>query len=246
MNPAFARLHGFTEPEQLTGRVFTDLLPPEREGEVQEWPGAGGPGYRGKSTVGASEGGSGSTFPALVNVTALEDGSPPSSYVVTVQDLSALKRAEERLRRAQRMEAVGRLAGGVAHEVNNMMTIILGSGDLLARASDLPAERRREVEEILKAAVRAGRITTQLLAFSRQQVLHPVDLRLADVVEDLVPVLRLMLPANVRVNRPAATTRRWSMPTGRSWSRFSSTSPSTPGTPCRAAAPSGSPPVRGT
>jgi two-component system cell cycle sensor histidine kinase/response regulator CckA len=88
----------------------------------------------------------------------------------------------------------------VAHEVNNMMTIILGFGDLLARASDLPAERRREVEEILKAAVRAGKITTQLLAFSRQQVLHPVDLRLADVVEDLVPVLRLMLPANVRVH----------------------------------------------
>ena len=55
------------------------------------------------------------------------------SYVVTVQDLSDLKRTEERLRRAQRMEAVGRLAGGVAHEVNNMMTIILGFSDLLAR-----------------------------------------------------------------------------------------------------------------
>jgi CheY-like chemotaxis protein len=97
------------------------------------------------------------------------------------------------------MEAVGRLAGGVAHEVNNMMTIILGFGDLLARSTDLPPERRREVEEILKAAVRAGKITTQLLAFSRQQVLHPADLRLADVVEELVPVLRLMLPANIRV-----------------------------------------------
>jgi len=79
------------------------------------------------------------------------------------------------------------------------MTIILGFGDLLARASDLPTDRRREVEEILKAAVRAGKITTQLLAFSRQQVLHPVDLRLAEVVGDLVPVLRLMLPANIRV-----------------------------------------------
>ena len=199
VNPAFAALHGFTEPEQLTGRVFTDLLPPEREGEVQEWPGAGGPGLPRETYESEHRRVDGSTFPALVNVTALEDGSPPSSYVVTVQDLSALKRAEERLQRAQRMEAVGRLAGGVAHEVNNMMTIILGFGDLLARASDLPAERRREVEEILKAAVRAGRITTQLLAFSRQQVLHPVDLRLADVVEDLVPVLRLMLPANVRV-----------------------------------------------
>jgi two-component system cell cycle sensor histidine kinase/response regulator CckA len=80
-----------------------------------------------------------------------------------------------------------------------MMAIILGFGDLLARASDLPGERRREVEEILKAAVRAGKITTQLLAFSRQQVLHPADLHLENVVDDMVPVLRLMLPANVRV-----------------------------------------------
>jgi two-component system, cell cycle sensor histidine kinase and response regulator CckA len=199
VNPAFARLHGFSEPDQLTGRLFSDLLPPERRGEMQDWPGAGASDPPQETYESEHLREDGGTFPALVNVTPLEEGSPPSSYVVTVQDLSALKRTEERLQRAQRMEAVGRLAGGVAHEVNNMMTIILGFGDLLARASDLPNDRRREVEEILKAAVRAGKITTQLLAFSRQQVLHPADLRLADVAEDMVPVLRLMLPANIRV-----------------------------------------------
>jgi two-component system, cell cycle sensor histidine kinase and response regulator CckA len=124
--------------------------------------------------------------------------------VVTVQDLTDLKRTEERLQRAQRMEAVGRLAGGVAHEVNNMMTIILGFSDLLSRGSHPTDDRQREVEEIRKAAIRAARITTQLLAFSRQQVLQPSDLRLNPVVEEMVPVLRLMLPANVKVETSLA------------------------------------------
>jgi CheY-like chemotaxis protein len=102
------------------------------------------------------------------------------------------------------MEAVGRLAGGVAHEVNNMMTIILGFSDLLGRGWKAPDDRLREVEEIRKAALRAAKITTQLLTFSRQQVLQPTDLRLKQVVEEMVPVLRLMLPANVKVETSLA------------------------------------------
>ena len=97
------------------------------------------------------------------------------------------------------MEAVGRLAGGVAHEVNNMMTIILGFSDLLSRAPDFADSRRRDVDEIRKAANRAARVTRQLLAFSRQQVLQPADLSMNSVVLELLPVLRLLLPANVRV-----------------------------------------------
>jgi signal transduction histidine kinase/CheY-like chemotaxis protein len=141
----------------------------------------------------------GTSVPVLVSVTPLDNRKNPGSYVVTVQDLTDLKRTEERLQRAQRMEAVGRLAGGVAHEVNNMMTIILGFSDLLAREAAVTDDRQREVGEIRKAALRAAKITTQLLTFSRQQVLQPTDLRLNPVVEEMVPVLRLMLPANVKV-----------------------------------------------
>ena len=196
-NPSFARLHGFADPDALTGRPFGDLVPPSRLHELKAWP--SGPGAQAHAYESEHIREDGTRFPVLVNVTPMEGEGTSGAYVVTVQDLSDLKRTEERLRRAQRMEAVGRLAGGVAHEVNNMMTIIMGFGDLLARAPELNAERKREVDEVLKAAVRAGKITTQLLAFSRQQVLHVTDLQLNSLVQEIVPVLRLMLPANVRV-----------------------------------------------
>jgi PAS domain S-box-containing protein len=199
-NPAFARLHGLRDPADLVGRPFADLLPTERIADLEEWRhyGAGSP-YESEHRRP-----DGRLVPVLVSVTSLTDESPSGSFVVTVQDLSDLKRTEERLRRAQRMEAVGRLAGGVAHEVNNMMTIILGFSDLLSRGGSDPEDQQHEVEEIRKAALRAAKITSQLLAFSRQQVLQPTELRLNDVVEEMAPVLRLMLPANVRVETALA------------------------------------------
>ena len=202
VNPAFARLHGFPDPSALSGRLFSELLPPDRVMELEEWRSA----TAGRVYESVHLRVDGSNVPVLVSVTPLDDIRRPGSYVVTVQDLTDLKRTEERLQRAQRMEAVGRLAGGVAHEVNNMMTIILGFSDLLSRELTMTSGRQREVEEIRKAAMRAAKITTQLLAFSRQQVLQPADLRLNQIVEEMVPVLRLMLPANVRVETVLAPT----------------------------------------
>jgi two-component system, cell cycle sensor histidine kinase and response regulator CckA len=195
VNPAFARIHGYPHSESLIGQLFTTLLPPDQSDETDRW---GTSKDRPEPYESVHLRADGTTFPVLTDVTALEIESGAASYVVTVQDVTELKRAEERLRRAQRMEAVGRLAGGVAHEVNNMMTIILGFGDLLA-AGNLPADRRREVEEIRKAAIRTARITQQLLAFSRQQVLQPADLQLDEVVGEMSAVLQHLLPANVRV-----------------------------------------------
>ena len=200
VNPAFARLHGYSDPGSLAGRLFSELLPSDRALEPEGWPSE----PEGKAYETVHLRADGTTIPVLVSVTPLDDREHTGSFVVAVQDLTDIKRTEERLQRAQRMEAVGRLAGGVAHEVNNMMTIILGFSDLLSRELKTPDGQQREVEEIRKAALRAARITTQLLTFSRQRILQPTNLRLSRVVAEMVPVLRLMLPANVKVETSPA------------------------------------------
>src|SRR5829696_388185 len=88
-------------------------------------------------------------------------------------DVTEHRVAEERLRQAHRMESVGRLAGGVAHEANNQMSVILGASEFILRRPDVPEPVRADVEFIQQAAERTAAVTAQLLAFSRRQILKP-------------------------------------------------------------------------
>jgi nitrogen-specific signal transduction histidine kinase/ActR/RegA family two-component response regulator len=97
----------------------------------------------------------------------------------------ALKNSEDQLRQSQKMEAIGRLAGGVAHDFNNMLTAIRGYSDLLLLRLDDGSPMRREVEEIQKAGERASSLTRQLLAFSRKQVLQPKTIDLNEIIANL-------------------------------------------------------------
>jgi PAS domain S-box-containing protein len=109
----------------------------------------------------------------------------------------ALRRSEEQLRQSQKMEAVGRLAGGVAHDFNNMLVAILGYADLLARTLPQGGAQRRQAEEIVSAARRASSLTTQLLAFSRQQVPAPRGVDLGAVVGGIESMLRRLIGEDV-------------------------------------------------
>jgi two-component system, cell cycle sensor histidine kinase and response regulator CckA len=104
-----------------------------------------------------------------------------------------VEKRDDQLRQAQRMEAVGRLAGGVAHDFNNLLTVIKGHVDLLAGAEGLSDLAREELASVATAAERAAGLTRQLLAFSRQQVLQPAVLHLGGVVSDLTAMLRRLL-----------------------------------------------------
>ncbi len=109
----------------------------------------------------------------------------------------ALKQSEEQLLQAQKMEAVGRLAGGVAHDFNNLLTAIRGYADLLLQRLDEDFPYRKDVEEILKAGERASSLTQQLLAFSRKQVMVPHVLDLNEVVENMEDMIRRMIGEDI-------------------------------------------------
>jgi PAS domain S-box-containing protein len=207
-NTAFAQMHGYAAGDDLIGRPFADLAAPSARSEVRERYARSADESMAFETRHVRR--DGTTFPVLVNVTVMHAVGPNPEYrTVHLQDLTELRRTEERLRSAQRMEAVGRLAGGVAHEVNNMMTIVLGFSDFLLRDSALAQAHREDVSEIQRAAQRAAGITQQLLAFSRQQVLHTAVLDLSEVVGSATQFLRALLPAHVRLETTIDAPDAW-------------------------------------
>src|SRR5438477_5586386 len=107
------------------------------------------------------------------------------------------RQLEDQLRQAQKMEAVGQLAGGVAHDFNNVLTAILGYCELLL--DEMPAEARQRFDllEIQKAGLRAAGLTRQLLAFTRQQVLQPKVHHLNTLISGVEPMLRRLIVENV-------------------------------------------------
>ena len=120
-------------------------------------------------------------------------------YIGAAVDLTESRAAEERIRLAQRLEAVGRLAGGVAHETNNQMTVVLGAASFLLRR-DLPPDVHQDVETIRQAAERAAGVSTQLLAFSRRQLLRPQALDVDATIAALEPVLLRILGDDCRLD----------------------------------------------
>jgi len=114
--------------------------------------------------------------------------------------LLALKASEEQLRHSQKIEAVGRLAGGVAHDFNNLLTVILGYADLMISRMTDDDPLRHEAEEIRRSAQRAGALTRQLLAFSRKHVQAPRVLDLARLIDELLPMLRRLIGEDITLD----------------------------------------------
>jgi PAS domain S-box-containing protein len=196
-SPAATRALGQT-PEALLARSFDELIHPDYAAAGQQFfgrmtaqPGAtnfvdlrlrhGNGSYRNFETTGAN----------------LLDEAAIGGYVLNLRDVSERMQLEERLRHAEKMEAVGRLAGGVAHDFNNLLAVILANSDLALMDAPEGGHGRRELEEIRRAAKRGAALTGRLLAFGRRENSAPSILSPSELLHSLRPVLQTMTGPNL-------------------------------------------------
>src|SRR6266516_3968683 len=198
-NDAMAQMYGYASAQDLTGTRLGDLLvrsDPSNEEMLRVFLRSG---YRLAHVESHERDRDGQPKVFLNNLVGIvEDGLLKRAWG-TQRDITDLKRLEDQLRQAQKMEAVGRLAGGVAHDFNNLLTAILGSVELLLRELEPASPLRQDAAEIKKAGERAATLTRQLLAYSRRQVLQPEVLDLNRVVADMDRMLRRLIGEDVEL-----------------------------------------------
>ena len=119
------------------------------------------------------------------------------SVIEVIRDITEHRKLEAQFIQAQKMESVGRLAGGVAHDYNNMLSVILGYSELALEKLDPADPLYEDLREIHKAAVRSTDITRQLLAFARKQTIAPVALDLNEAVEGMLKMLRRLIGEDI-------------------------------------------------
>ncbi|MHC4252684.1 MAG: PAS domain S-box protein, partial [Planctomycetota bacterium] len=195
-----AELHGVGSVDEMLGLRTADLVVPEDRERFDA-------SLRQAFDTGAAEAAEfavlrrdGSTFIAEESFGVLRgaDGKP-NSVVTVVRDVTGRKELERRLVESQRLEAVGRLAGGLAHDFNNLLTAIGGFANRILKKLRPENPLRADAAQIRKASDMAASLTSQLLAFSRRQIMQPVVLTLNEVLEDVEMMLQRLIGEDVEL-----------------------------------------------
>lgn len=198
-NPAFLRLCGYQNREEIFGTHVDELFSQEHQRRymweqiklngmirLQEF-----------EINGAAEG----AATVLANMVGNynEDNQLVSLHGYLI-DTTEMKNLEHQLRQAQKMEAIGRMAGGIAHDFNNLLTVILGYITLVNEKYQEDEPLENELEGIRNAAGKAAKLTRQLLAFSRQQVLNPEVVNVNELMRDLEKMIRRLIDEDIVIN----------------------------------------------
>ncbi len=207
-NPEAERILGY-EPGTLGGEHLEALLPVaarERHASIRAaFFAEPAPRRLGAGRALTARRKDGAELPVEISLSASRfDGEPVALSIL--RDMTAQRKLEQQLRQAQKMEAVGRLAGGVAHDYNNLLSIIISYSDIILAGIPAADPMRADLEEIRAAGARAAELTGQLLAFGRQQVLQPKRVSLNEVLFNLERMLRRLIGEDVELTVVRAPT----------------------------------------
>jgi PAS domain S-box-containing protein len=195
LSPSCKSLLGYT-PEDLLGRVASTLI------DADDWPDGRKWGLNKPRELRMRKADGSYLWVEVLSYKIT--GEAGAQFALIARDVSERKQREvqtqlleDELRQAQKMEAVGQLAGGIAHDFNNLLTVISGYTEILLRRLGPEADGRHEIAEISNAAERAARLTCQLLAYSRKQILEPRVLNLNDVVSETRDMLERVIGEDI-------------------------------------------------
>lgn len=198
-NNAAERIYGYSAAEMI-GTSANVLVPADRQGEIQELLERLRRGEKVVQFETIRRRKDGRQIPVAVTLSPIRDPNGGTAGVAAIaRDITERKRMEETLRQAQKMETVGRLAGGVAHDFNNLLAVILGYSELILDQVGDKEPLRKNTEQIKKAGNRASTLTRQLLAFSRQQVLETRVLNLNTIIEDMASMFSRLIGEDIEL-----------------------------------------------
>lgn len=198
INLEFTRVFGYTADEARGRNLNTLIVPSDKEEESRALADYSS---RPVTTVvdTARRRKDGSRVDVSVLVSPVLVGNELDAVYCIYRDISDIKTTEEQVRQSQKMEAIGRLAGGLAHDLNNLLTVITGYSEMQLATARPDDPTRTHAAQIMQAAERATALTQQLLAFSRRQVLQPKAIDLNTIISSLETLLRRLIGEDVQI-----------------------------------------------
>jgi len=200
-NPAFLNMTGFSKGEIIGTGVPHPYWPPEEMHSIES---------AFKKTKNDQQSDhelifmkkSGERFPVIVSPSSLKDDhGNVIRYFATVKDITERKEYEKQIRQTSKMESVGNLAGGIAHEFNNMLAIIMGNNELISEEVPKESLAKESTEEIRIAGLRAREVVKQLLTFSRKDNVSNKVLDLKSVIQESMKLIRSTTPVNIKIEQ---------------------------------------------